>query len=69
MAENQNFLSETLKVLFRSLNKILFEDLNGDLGCVLRGVEGVAEVDLGGVALADLLCDVPLVQKDWVLFG
>jgi len=67
--QNLNFVSEALQVVLRPLDKVLLEDLDCDLLRLNRAVLRNAQVDLGSVALADLLGDIVVVVEDGVLLA
>lgn len=66
LAQDHNFVSEGLQVVLGPLNELLLEDLDGHLLWLNCVVDRDAQVHLRGVALADLLSDVPLVHEHWV---
>lgn len=67
--QNLNFVAEALQVVLRPLDKVLLEDLDCDLLRLNRAVLRNAQVDLGSVALADLLGDIVVVVEDGVLLA
>lgn len=67
--QNLNFVSEALQVVLRPLDKVLLEDLDCDLLRLNRAVLRNAQVDLGSVALADLLGDIVVVVENGVLLA
>ena len=67
--QNLNFVSEALQVVLRPLDKVLLEDIDCDLLRLNRAVLRNAQVDLGSVALADLLGDIVVVVEDGVLLA
>ena len=62
------FVSEGLQVVFRTLDEVLLQNLNGNLRGLDGGVRREAQVHLRSVALPDLLSDIVLAVEDWVLF-